>query len=93
MHIAPYTDQQSVIRGCKSVLDGGCLSENMLNTHGLYLGFSEQLRVLRMPGSQLFLQRFEVTDKKLLTQLFQSLCLRGSYEVKRHARSTGERKF
>ena len=77
MHIAPYTDQQSVIRGCKSVLDGGCLSEDMLNTHGLYPGFSEQLRVLRMPGSQLFLQRFEVTDKKLLTQLFQSLCLRG----------------
>ena len=77
IHIAPYTDQQSVIRGCRSVLDGGCLSENMLNTHGMYPGFTEQLRVLGMPGSQLFLKRLEVTDKKLLTQLLQSLCLRG----------------
>ena len=72
IHIAPYTDQQSVIRGCRSVLDGGCLSENMLNTHGMYPGFTEQLRVLGMPGSQLFLKRLEVTDKKLLTQLLQS---------------------
>ena len=48
-----------------------------MNTHGNYPGYPEQLRVFRMPGSQLFLQRLEVTDKKLMQTLLQSLGLYG----------------
>ena len=42
----------------------------MLNTHGKYPGCEEQLRVLRLPGSRLFLQRLEITDPKFL----ESMC-------------------
>ena len=72
MWVTPFRDDVAIVRGCRSVVHDGCLAEDMLNTHGKYPGCEEQLRVLRLPGSRLFVQRLEITDPKFL----KSMCVR-----------------
>ena len=74
MRVTPFRNEVAIVRGCRSVALGGYLAEEMLNTHGTYPGMDEQIRVLRLPGSQLFVQRLEKTDKKLL----ENMCLRNA---------------